>query len=261
MAALALKRKRSDSELSFGSGSMFSSPPRPFGGSSDMMATDGDAMAAMRMATTSPSRGSRSGAPAHPPGRTMKRFRDSRPSDEEVHRKFYEWRAHHRKISSSSSGCLSTTALAAERTLSLLYGARPPRPSALPAAQQQQLVPSQPGPRVQNQPSLHSFWNLPGPASPSPTVSPPHVGRSLLGVAPASCEDCGVGLGGGDSDMVMDVDDGCGAGSGCSACGKVVCFSCSVGSLGEQRHCLVCAGRKVWVGGIGWTVVPGMEVC
>lgn len=54
----------------------------------------------------------------------------------------------------------------------------------------------------------------------------------------------------------------------CSACARAVCFSCSVGNLGEQRRCLRCAGResastektKKWVGGLGWTV-EGVTVC
>lgn len=33
----------------------------------------------------------------HLPSRTLKRARDSRPSDDEVHRKFYKWHAHHHR--------------------------------------------------------------------------------------------------------------------------------------------------------------------
>ena len=59
-----------------------------------------------------------------------------------------------------------------------------------------------------------------------------------------ACEDCGAGL---CDDNMMDVD-GFGSGDaaaarGCGACGKVVCFSCSVSNLGERRRCLMCAGR------------------
>lgn len=59
----------------------------------------------------------------------------------------------------------------------------------------------------------------------------------------------------------------------CSACSRAVCFSCSVSNLGEQRRCLLCAGRKVaggaagsaekkkqWVGGMGWSA-GGVTVC
>ena len=65
---------------------------------------------------------------------------------------------------------------------------------------------------------------------------------------PAACEDCGAGL-----DDGMDVDGGAGDDTACGACGKHICYSCSVSNLGEQKRCLHCAGRRVWVGGIGWT--------
>lgn len=51
----------------------------------------------------------------------------------------------------------------------------------------------------------------------------------------------------------------------CSSCSRAVCFSCSVSNLGEQRRCLLCAGKasastsgsadknKKWVGGMGWS--------
>ena len=70
---------------------------------------------------------------------------------------------------------------------------------------------------------------------------------------------------------MMDVD-GFGFGnedSCCGACGKTVCFSCSITNLGENKRCLACAGGKssgssnngrVWVGGIGWTNASGV-VC
>ncbi len=80
------------------------------------------------------------------------------------------------------------------------------------------------------------------------------VGEELL---PMSCEDCGAGLGqGGTGGTEPQHDDyGC-----CGACRKAVCFSCSVTNLGEQRRCLACAGRKIGVGGLGWTV-PSASVC
>ncbi len=67
----------------------------------------------------------------------------------------------------------------------------------------------------------------------------------------SSCEDCGAGLrdGGDDDDMMVDVD-GLGGGMedySCGACGKTVCFSCSVSNMGANRRCLVCAGRSVVV--------------
>jgi len=69
--------------------SQFSSPPRPNDSSFAILAmVEGDVM------MTSPSR-TRAANPSNLNSRTLKRFRDNRPSDEEVHRKFYEWRTYH----------------------------------------------------------------------------------------------------------------------------------------------------------------------
>ncbi|KAJ9150295.1 hypothetical protein NKR23_g3789 [Pleurostoma richardsiae] len=234
---MLLKRKRSDSELSFSSnGTFLSSPPRPIGTAAmdffGAMDTDQPA---------SPSMTARSCTPAHLPSRTLKRFRDSRPSDEEVH----------------------------QHTLNLLYSA------AAAADPQPQHVLSPPATTIaaapapaRNQPSLHSFWNLPSaPSSASSTpcastMSTPNGGLPVHN-RPTSCEDCGAGLGSGDDSM--DVDgyglEGTTSDHACGACGKAVCFSCSVSNLGEQRRCLMCAGRKVWVGGIGWATAAGVGVC
>lgn len=54
----------------------------------------------------------------------------------------------------------------------------------------------------------------------------------------------------------------------CSACSRAVCFSCSVSNLGEQRRCLLCAGKeragtdknKRLTEGKGWTF-GGVSVC
>lgn len=57
----------------------------------------------------------------------------------------------------------------------------------------------------------------------------------------------------------------------CSTCARAVCFSCSVSNLGEQRRCLLCAGKeRVTTGtnknnqrltdGRGWTF-GGLPVC
>lgn len=195
-------------------------------------------------------------APAqHLNSRTLKRFRDSRPSDDEVHRKFYEWRAHHRE---SQNSCVP-----AERTLSLLYSAQQQQQQQPHASPVQQL-PVSPFPPLQqataataNQQSLHRFWNInsaPSSASSAPGAEQP------MAAAPTSCEDCGAGLGGGTGDE-MELDGGLGLGNtACGACGKHVCFSCSVSNLGEEKRCLQCAGRRVWVGGIGWTNA-GVSVC
>lgn len=58
----------------------------------------------------------------------------------------------------------------------------------------------------------------------------------------------------GDIDMTdMDVDVRIGGGDyACEACGKQVCGGCAVSNLGVERKCLMCAGKKTWVGGLGW---------
>ncbi|KAH8881651.1 UPF0103-domain-containing protein [Thozetella sp. PMI_491] len=199
---MLLKRKRSESELSFSSA--FSSPPRPGSSSFDFgamtMDTDNHHLRAWRSAT-----------PAHLPSRTMKRFRDNRPSQAEVH----------------------------QHTLGLLYSAQQQQehgqPLASPEPQIQPLVVPEAtctaaGPRGACQRSLHSFWKLPGSAlaataSALPSSAAPSS-SATLGVQqeiPANCEDCGAGLGGDDA---MDLDDSQGSHS-CGACGKAVCFGCS----------------------------------
>jgi len=126
-------------------------------------------------------------------------------------------------------------------------------------------MPSMPPPQAlpaYDQPSLHSFWKLPSPSSAQTSSfslsSTPPVEVNDQSTA---CEDCGVGLS--EEDTMMD--DGYGFETyinSCSACERAVCFSCSVGNLGEQRRCLRCAGKesasthttKRWMGGLGWTV-------
>lgn len=78
---MQLKRKRSESELS-SSSSPFGSPSRP----EQLAMMDMDSMA-----NVSPiRRTSRSSTPSHLHSRTLKRFRNSRPSDEEIHGKSSE---------------------------------------------------------------------------------------------------------------------------------------------------------------------------
>ncbi|RYP24426.1 hypothetical protein DL767_008596 [Monosporascus sp. MG133] len=226
---MVLKRKRSESEFSVASSSAVGSPPRPFASAMDVYFT-----------SPSPLRPqSRSMAPAHLPSRTLKRFRDSRPSDELIHR----------------------------RTLNMLYSAaQKPKQQ-----QQQQQWPEEATTQVQAQPenprdsgsgngsgqqtSLHSFWKLPPTSAAASSASPPPLDRAIY--APTSCEDCGQTLGGEDGDGdSMDIDglDG-GEQTSCRACGKHVCSHCSITNLGEQRRCLKCAGKKVGAGvaGLGWT--------
>ncbi|KAI0126626.1 hypothetical protein BJ170DRAFT_413577 [Xylariales sp. AK1849] len=231
-----LKRKRSESEFSISSSScassVFSSPPRP---------TDHTAMT-FDLTSPSPSRplSSRSTTTSsHLPSRTMKRFRDSRPSDAEVHRK----------------------------TLDMLFSAaQEARPQQQPPVFSHPSLPTQQHHAAQT--SLHTFWNLP--SSPNPSSLPPSTSAPPIDT-PITCEDCGQGLRGGAADDAMDIDtsvdvdvddSSSSAAASCGACGKHVCSHCSITNLGEQRQCLICAGRKVWVGGLGWTTNGlGLGVC
>ena len=250
---MVLKRKRSDCEL----GSVFSSEQRLDSGcfnfnSMSAMDTARRGFFAPRVAT-----------PSHLPSRTMKRFRDNRPSEGEVYRKFSQ--AHFCPFTFSPPARLSS-----ERTLDVLYSAqrRPHEPQHVQAAQVSRAdAPTQAHAQshysCQQQRSLHSFWNLPpGPASSASSLAlspaPSNVSSPSPAVAPQSvatnCEDCGVGLGDSDGDVMMDVD-GYALGledRACGACGKAVCFSCSVSNLGEHRRCLSCAGPRGGVAGSSW---------
>ncbi|GAB1317323.1 hypothetical protein MFIFM68171_07533 [Madurella fahalii] len=245
-----LKRKRSDSELSSGS-STFSSMLRPDSNSFNFNAIL--AMDTSRRGFFSP----RLPMPSHLPSRTMKRFRDNRPSDAEVH----------------------------QHTLNLLYSAQhhhhPQQPQSPPPVNPATPIQPQANTQAQRcggsgqQRSLHAFWDLPrssaastssaSSAASSPDPSPSAVvGRDRP--LSTTCEDCGAWLRGSggnvdacNDDVMMDVvvDDGGYGGFGsldgddhtCGACGKAVCFSCSVSNLGEHRRCLVCAGRVEWGAG------------
>ncbi|KAI8959830.1 hypothetical protein F5Y11DRAFT_331916 [Daldinia sp. FL1419] len=227
---MQLKRKRSESELS-SSSSAFGSPSRP----EQLTMMDMDSIA-----NVSPiRRTSRSTTPSHLPSRTMKRFRNSRPSDEEIH----------------------------ERTLNMLYTAQKQHMSYQQASPFTGLL-TQPQPQPQPmqltsqgaQASLHNFWKLPNAAATSSTLVSPPIDH-LVYDGPTSCEDCGEALHEGASEDSMDVDDFSAVETGCSDCGKHVCSHCSITNLGEQRKCLICAGRKVWVGGLGWAGVSGIKVC
>ncbi|KAL6904775.1 hypothetical protein GGI43DRAFT_289851 [Trichoderma evansii] len=194
--------------------------------------------------------------PANLHSRTLKRYRDNRPSDDEVHRKFYEWRAHHHLSIPNSSSCAP-----AEHTLGLLYSAQQ-RPQQFPEEAPTAAAPPPPEQPVvastNNQQSLHRFWSIgsePSSASSSPGIENPPV------LLPTNCDDCGAALVGENNGDEMDVDSSSAVeDTACGACGKHVCFSCSVSNLGEQKRCLQCAGRRVWIGGIGWTNA-GVSVC
>ncbi|XXH05481.1 hypothetical protein Hte_011911 [Hypoxylon texense] len=255
---MALKRKRSESELSFSSSSTFGSPTQP-GQFANAMDMDGASASSIR-------RFSHNTTPAHLSSRTMKRFRNGRPSDEEVHRKFYAWRAHHQAASAVGSPAYARPY--AERTLNMLYSAQKQHIAHEHQHQQFQLdsLATQPQPQPATQPhsqpegtqvSLHSFWKLPKPAA----ASVPSVPVSFD--QPTSCEDCGQTLREGrDDEDSMDLDGyGGEAETGCMGCGKHVCSHCSITNLGEQRRCLICAGKKVWIGGLGWAGTSAVKVC
>ncbi|CVK83825.1 hypothetical protein LB506_001121 [Fusarium annulatum] len=187
---MAHKRKRSVSELcaSPSSVSSFDSPPRLGNSITNPFAI---------MAST----------PIHLHSRTMKRFRDNRPSEEIIH----------------------------ERTLNMLYSAQSQHQhTELPSENIQ--VPLEPARPESNQQSLHRFWNI----SSAPSAPTTSLGQTQL--TPSNCDDCGASLNSGDDGM--DIDGINNEDHSCSACGKHVCFSCSVSNLGEQRHCLQCAGRN-----------------
>ncbi|KAL6413393.1 ORF21 protein [Ilyonectria robusta] len=168
---MVLKRKRSASELlsSPSSVSSFNSPPHG--------AAIRNPFATMDM------------TPIHLHSRTLKRFRDSRPSENEVHRKFYSWSPTRPFLNNHSH-------VLVERTLNMLYSAQhqpeqhddtllsleEPRQTAQPEANQQ---------------SLHRFWNI----SSMPTPSP----ASMHPVTNPSSRDSGAGNSSGNGDE-MDVD-------------------------------------------------------
>ncbi|ROT39918.1 hypothetical protein SODALDRAFT_358334 [Sodiomyces alkalinus F11] len=226
-----VKRKRSCSELS-SSTSCFSSPSRP-----DRMVTDSSPVSPVVAMS------SRYFTPPHLPSRTMKRVRDNRPSEEEIH----------------------------ERTLNMLFSAQRPRQPDYPTAVGPPSPSPSPTPEMSHthhptttrptQRSLHSFWRINSTPRPSVSSPEPHVDPYSLSSG-TNCEDCGAGLGlSGDCDggaAAMDVD-GYGYGYGveadctCSACGKRVCSHCSVTNLGQQRRCLRCAGPKVGRAGLPWS--------
>ncbi|RYC55675.1 hypothetical protein CHU98_g10535 [Xylaria longipes] len=225
---MQLKRKRSESELSTSTTSTFNSPPRfdSFSPQSTDVSMDADNFAFAANFPVSPL--SRFGNMTihfpRVPGRTMKRCRDNRPSEDEVH----------------------------QRTLNMLYAAQrqqnPPQANDTRTIHQQHHVPvaAQPEPlSSSHQTDLHSFWNLPS----RPSALPPACLPPTTTETPTECEDCGQSFGG-DGDGTMDVDDGSGVeGTSCGACGKHVCSHCSITNIGEQRRCLGCAGTTTRAGG------------
>lgn len=152
-----------------------------------------------------------------------------------------------------------------ERTLNLLFGAQQQPQRQLPQLSDLPPSPLPVSPNAMDttaadqQQSLHRFWNISSPPSAAPGAGSPRIVTD----GPTTCQDCGAVLGGDDGQMDIDSSEPDGFGfldRACEACGKHVCFSCSVSNLGEQKRCLQCAGRKVWVGGVGWTNAP-VSVC
>ncbi|KAI0976754.1 hypothetical protein F4678DRAFT_414398 [Xylaria arbuscula] len=231
---MQLKRKRSESELSTSTTSTFNSPPRisSFAQSIDMsMDTDGFTFTSPFAVSPRTHFINKNLDFSHVPGRTMKRLRDNRPSEHEVH----------------------------QRTLDMLYAAQrqstPQGTSTSNHQQHQTPIAVQPGASssTTHQSNLHSFWNLP---SRPPTLPGACLPPSAADT-PTECEDCGQKLCGDDGDMAMDIDDMSGPQAmSCRACGKHVCSHCSITNLGEQRRCLTCAGTESRAGGGSRAAVP-----
>lgn len=110
-----------------------------------------------------------------------------------------------------------------------------------------------------NQQSLHRFWKIS--SAPSPSASMP-ISQCVqsLDISASSCDDCGASLASSNGDDTMDVDGFGVEAHSCGACGKNVCFSCSVSNLGEQRRCLQCAGHQTWASSTR-RVAPGFSIC
>ncbi|CAG8949353.1 hypothetical protein HYFRA_00004979 [Hymenoscyphus fraxineus] len=219
---MILKRKRSDSEISCGS-SLLSSPSNP-----NSMAIDNFQLSPNRVATSSLF-----------PSRTRKRHRDNRPSETEVH----------------------------QHTLSLLFSAQQTPQSTFQQSTSHFNLPAVESLPSTNQPAqrsnLHSFWAIPGgPRQESPgsnfsssTNTPMTSSANNMFFLSSNCEDCEASLSAEDSLDAMDVDmmdSGNGEDFACTSCRKMVCHGCAVSNLGAERKCLMCAGKKQWVGGLGW---------
>ena len=180
---------------------------------------------------------SRPSTPSHLHSRTLKRFRDNRPSEAEIHRK-------------RCPPCLPfqlANIICIERTLSILFSAQQQQRNSSSGAQSQSdtTLAESPRPQAQirreaHQRSLHSFWGLTvstsSAATPMTVPAPPPTmeGQSVLTI----CEDCDARAS--DRTEMMDVDD---FGS-CGACGKTICSRCSISNLGDNRRCLVCAEQR-----------------
>ncbi|KAK0382112.1 hypothetical protein CLIM01_00527 [Colletotrichum limetticola] len=210
---MAHKRKRSESELV----TLFPSPAR----------SESSIESFESPISPSPIYPRAHATPSHLSSRTMKRFRDNRPSEEQIH----------------------------QRTLNMLYSAQQHNQYPADAGHETNQSEPTPVPATRNtQKSLHSFWNIKS-AEPRCPALAPSVDQSAL--SPMSCDDCGAGLGASDGAADgMDIDDGYsyGVDHSCGACSRHVCSHCSVTNLGEQRRCLRCVGAAAGAArnGSGW---------
>ncbi|KAG6056934.1 hypothetical protein E4U17_001825 [Claviceps sp. LM77 group G4] len=227
-----LKRKRSSPELcsSPSSSSSGFSSPSGIGGTVDRFSRAFGKMPATGFLS---------------PGRTFKRHRNNRPSEEQVY----------------------------QHTLELLYSAQLPSsshdtqhiPPGIPSHEDEIFMPSQQSTgqqQQQQQQSLHRFWSIPSAPVSSPSVasSPGFCPQSSMPVPPCSCEDCGAGPSSNCGDPGVYLDTMATGISACGACGKHICFSCSVSNLGEEVRCLRCAGRRTKGGRGGWAG-GGTSIC
>ncbi|RCI08005.1 hypothetical protein L249_7796 [Ophiocordyceps polyrhachis-furcata BCC 54312] len=145
--------------------------------------------------------------------RTLKRVRDGRPSDDEVH----------------------------QRTLAILYSAQQREQHSVQESEMQittmntttTTTPPPPDADHDRQRTLHRYWNIASSPSSCASSSPPQLDRSMKRIE-LCCVDCGAGLTDKAGETTMQ--------PACLACGKHVCLGCSYSQLGENRHCLQCVG-------------------
>jgi hypothetical protein len=190
--------------------------------------------------------------PRHLDSRTRKRFRDGRPSPEQI---FGELPISSLEMIRFHMASLTPLAFnswypfSTEKTLHLLYNsARNPTyhdqvsPPISPKSPLSQKFLAARSPHVQPpppelcspQPTLHSFWLLPPARSQASTLS-----THPSPLPSQSCQDCDAPLIVVDENA-MDIDDALSGEFGCLSCGRLVCDRCAV--LGD-RTCLQCATR------------------
>ncbi|OAQ79514.1 hypothetical protein VFPFJ_10000 [Purpureocillium lilacinum] len=231
MAATLLKRKRTSSDAPFS-----------FAGAFDTMSNGSTTTTTTTASGFNPVFGFPAmdpGRDAHLNSRTWKRSRSNRPSDDEVHQ-----RTLHLLLSAQQQQQQHEQKTTSPQPSPYVADRGAPLAGTFRQHHQPQALPQR------RQGSLHSFWAI----NSAPTAAPDSMtGVQVYTQASRVCEDCGAALGAPGGDDGMDIDGGSSDMAPCGNCGKVVCFSCSVSSLGEEKRCLRCADRRVWVGGVGWT--------